>query len=55
MAQAFKCERCGELKEGSPNHVDWGYTNSNGIGQSEKMEVCYNCRQKFLDTVEQVW
>lgn len=60
MTKAFKCERCGEFKEGTGYHIRLGTR----LGRSSfvtseydfhrKDEVCSNCKKKIFNKVDKL-
>lgn len=60
MSHAYKCDRCGEFKDGIPNRVKvkeymgdtaMGWANSTTI---EKAELCDVCEKKVTDVIRRV-
>lgn len=57
MSRAFKCDRCNDLVEGSPNrHTASTYRSASAFGWKDKKdlgksELCDDCSEKFVDGV----
>jgi hypothetical protein len=59
MARAYKCERCGELKEGTPKRIKVAeYLSTSTFGWTDKdtkhkVEVCAECRGDLLEQLDE--
>ena len=47
MSDAFKCDRCGELREGHPSYKTQKPMDLEGSSQS--VEICEKCHAGLLD------
>ena len=59
MSKAFKCERCGEFKDGTGIHLRIGtYMGTIGISENynfhRKNEVCSDCKKKVFEEVDKI-